>query len=288
VPGDQRRRSSGGTTSGETGTGRPQRPIPDDDRCPEAEFARELRRLCESAGNPTLGVLARRTGHSDTTGHPSLAVVLALVTALGGDGAVWAARVVLLTGPTGASAPAPAALTADDEDAPRAVAVAPLPSTAPAPEPTGNVAPRRGSRRPQVLAAVAAAVVAVFLLADRAADEDSVTVTVQDLVTAGAQNSVEDTPAHPSTVPRNACRARGCPAPGPDPITGDRLLVVCQTTGERTTNGNDGDPADDGIPLLDDSRLWYGARLADGSIGHLSEIWLDPLDRGGLGLSRCL
>ncbi len=230
---------------------------------------------------------ARRPGaahrHSDTTGRPSLDVVLALVTALSGDGAVWEARVVLLTGPTGAPAPAPAALAADDEDAPRAVAVAPPPSTAPAPEPTGTVAPRCGSRRPHVPAAVAA-VVAVFLLADRAADEDSVTVTVQALVTAGAQNSVEDTPAHLSTVPRNACRARGCTAPGPGPNTGDRLQVVCQTTGERRTNGNDGDPAGDGIPLLDDSRLRYGAGLDDGSTGHLSEIWLD---RGGLGLPRC-
>ena len=68
---------------------------------------------------------------------------------------------------------------------------------------------------------------------------------------------------------------------------GDRLPVVCQTTGERTTNGNDGDAADDANPLLADSRLWYGARLDDGSIGYLSEIWLSPIDRGGLGLPRC-
>ncbi len=128
--------------------GRPQRPVPDDDRCPEAEFARELRRLRESAGNPTLGVLARRTGRSDTTGRPSLDVVLALVTAPGGDGAVWAARVALPQRPDGRPAPAPVALAADDEDAPRAAAVAPPPSTAPAPEPTGTAPPRCGPRRP--------------------------------------------------------------------------------------------------------------------------------------------
>ena len=76
-------------------------------------------------------------------------------------------------------------------------------------------------------------------------------------------------------------------APGPELETGDRLEVVCQTTGERTTNGNDGDPADDVNPILHTSRLWYGARLDDGSLGYLSETWLSPLDRGGLALPRC-
>jgi hypothetical protein len=74
---------------------------------------------------------------------------------------------------------------------------------------------------------------------------------------------------------------------GPDLVTGDRLDVVCQTTGERTTNGHDGEPADDTNPILHKSRLWYGAQLGDGSLGYLSETWLDPLDRGGLGLPRC-
>lgn len=278
--------------------GRPQRPIPDDDHSPEAEFARELRRLREGAGNPTLGVLARRTGYSDTTlsaamsgrGRPSLDVVLALVTALGGDGAAWETRWRSLSGPAAAPVPAAAPASADAAEAPRAVAVVPPAPTDTAAQPDGTVPSQRGSRRPQVVAAVvalAAAVVAVFLLANRAADEESVTVTVQNLVTAGAQGSVEDTPAYLSTVPRNYCRPEGCDVPGTDLATGDHLEVVCQTTGERTTNGNDGDPADDANPLLDDSRLWYGARLDDGSIGYLSEVWLDPLDRGGLGLPRC-
>ena len=278
--------------------GRPQRPIPDDDHSPEAEFARELRRLREGAGNPTLGVLARRTGYSDTTlsaamsgrGRPSLDVVLALVIALGADGAAWETRWRSLSAPTGSPAPAAAPAPADAEETPRAVAVVPPAPAGTIPQPDGTVPPPPGSRRHRVAAAVGAvAVVAVaaFLLVDRAADEDSVTVTVQNLVTAGAENSVEDTPAYLSTVPQNYCRPQGCDVPGTDLSTGDHLEVVCQTTGERTTNGNDGDPADDTNPLLDDSRLWYGARLDDGSIGYLSEIWLDPLDRGGLGLPRC-
>ena len=272
--------------------GRPQRPIPDDDTSPEAEFARELRRLRESAGNPTLAHLARRTGYSDTTlsaamsgrGRPSLDVALALVTALCGDGAAWEARWRALPGPAGSTAaPAPTVLPADAEEAPSPVAVAD-------PPPADAAPPPGRSRRPLLLAAagaVAVAAVAALLLAQRAADEESVSVTVQNLVTAGAANSREDTPAYLSTVPENACRSRGCMAPGPELSTGDRLAVVCQTTGERTTNGNDGDPADDANPILHTSRLWYGARLDDGSLGYLSETWLSPLDRGGHGLPRC-
>ena len=135
--------------------GRPQRPIPDDDTSPEAEFARELRRLRESAGNPTLAHLARRTGYSDTTlsaamsgrGRPSLDVALALVTALGGDGPVWEARWRALPGPAGSTvASAPTVLPADAEETPSAVAVADPPAADAAPPPGW-------SRRPLVLAA---------------------------------------------------------------------------------------------------------------------------------------
>ena len=167
-----------------------------------------------------------------------------------------------------------------------AVLVAP---PAPAPQPDVPPAPPRRSRRALLLAAAAAVILAavVAIVLGQRADETAVDVTVQNLVTAGALGSREDTPAYLSTVPQNACRPRGCAVPGTDVNTGDRLPVVCQTTGERTTNGNDGDPADDANPLLADSRLWYGARLDDGSIGYLSEIWLSPIDRGGLGLPRC-
>jgi transcriptional regulator with XRE-family HTH domain len=80
--------------------GRPQRPIPDDDHSPEAEFARALRRLRAEAGNPTYAQLQNRTGYSDTTlsaaasgrGRPSREVVQALVVALGGDPDDWDER----------------------------------------------------------------------------------------------------------------------------------------------------------------------------------------------------
>ena len=87
---------------------------------------------------------------------------------------------------------------------------------------------------------------------------------------------------------REAPRARGCIAPG-DAIfdTGDTLEVVCQVTGERTTNGNDSDPADDHNPELFTSTRWYGSQLPDGSLAYLAEAWISPADRGGLDLPRC-
>ncbi|WP_324276207.1 helix-turn-helix transcriptional regulator [Blastococcus brunescens] len=270
--------------------GRPQRPIPDDDHSPEAEFARALRRLRTEAGSPTYAQLQRRTGYSDTTlsaaasgrGRPSRDVVQALVVALGGDAAEWDARWLAL--------PAP-----DAGHLPSSSGAAPAPDVVPG---GGAASPRR--RRTAVLAgAVALLAVALAGTGFRMADDEgsaaepppassAVTVTVQNQVTAGPAAMREDSPAYLSSRPENSCRARGCMAPGDATFdTGDTLAVVCQVTGERTTNGNDGDPADDHNPELFTSTRWYGSLLPDDSLGYLAETWISPADRGGLGLPRC-
>lgn len=272
--------------------GRPQRPIPDDDHSPEAEFARALRRLRAEAGNPTYAQLQRRTGYSDTTlsaaasgrGRPSQEVVQALVVALGGDPAEWDDRWRALPAPDAGQQPAPS-------------------EPGPASGPTDEAPPSRRRRTTVLAGVVALLAVAVavtgFQLAGGGGSPDaaepppasptaSVTVTVQNQVTAGAAAMREDSPAYLSTRAENNCRARGCMAPGNTTFdTGDMFEAVCQVTGERTTNGNDGDPADDHNPELFTSTRWYGARLPDGSLGYLAETWLSPADRGGLGLPRC-
>lgn len=63
--------------------------------------------------------------------------------------------------------------------------------------------------------------------------------------------------------------------------------AVCQRQGARTTNGNDSDPSDDGNPSLFSSTRWYGVRLPAGNVGFISEVWIDPSQRGGLGLAGC-
>jgi hypothetical protein len=269
--------------------GRPQRPIPDEDRSPAAEFARQLRQLRAAAGNPTYAQLQRRTGYSDTTlsaamsgrGRPSREVVETLVTALGGDPVEWDEK--------WRSLPAPDA----------------APTTVPAgtPEPELTALPEgsapAGGRKVIVAAAIGLVAVTLAFFGYRLVSGDeagadptppvatSVTVTVQNQVTAGPAAMREDTPAYLSTRPENNCRSRGCAAPGDTFDTGDRLEVVCQLTGERTTNGNDGDPSDDRNPELFTSTRWYGSPLPDGGTGYLAETWLSPADRGGLDLPRC-
>jgi hypothetical protein len=63
--------------------------------------------------------------------------------------------------------------------------------------------------------------------------------------------------------------------------------AVCQTTGERTTNGHDTNPSDDANPELFSSNRYYGVRLTNGVFGYVSEVWIRAADRGGLGLPGC-
>lgn len=63
--------------------------------------------------------------------------------------------------------------------------------------------------------------------------------------------------------------------------------AVCQRQGERITNGNDASEADDNNALLDDTRLYYGVMVEDGTTGYVAEIWIAEDQRGGLGLPPC-
>jgi hypothetical protein len=110
-------------------------------------------------------------------------------------------------------------------------------------------------------------------------------VTISNQVTNGGSMREDPTPAYLSTVTHNRCRANGCMLAGTDMNSGSRLTVTCQTVGDRTTNGNDSDPADDGNPGRFESTRWYGARWSDGRFGFISEVWV--ADRGGLGLPTC-
>ncbi|MEV0134488.1 hypothetical protein AB0H83_39270 [Dactylosporangium sp. NPDC050688] len=115
-----------------------------------------------------------------------------------------------------------------------------------------------------------------------------VTLTVQNLATRGAGAMGEDpVPAYLTTYPETSCSKKGCNIAGTDRRTGGTYApAVCQTQGPRTTNGNDSDPADDTNPRLYTSTRYYGVQL-DGRIGYISEVWIQPSQRGGLGLRQC-
>lgn len=115
------------------------------------------------------------------------------------------------------------------------------------------------------------------------------TIVVDNHVTNGVTAMREDpTPARLTTKPWTYCGSRGCNIAGTERRSGQRFdAAVCQTTGDRTTNGNDHDPVDDGNPGLFTSARYYGVRLANGTFGYVSEAWIRRPDRGGLGLPAC-
>lgn len=93
--------------------------------------------------------------------------------------------------------------------------------------------------------------------------------------------------AYLSTEPRDQCRAFGCEVSDSALASGDRVTLTCLTIGVRVTNGNDASPVDDDNPILYESEYWFGATLADGTSGLLSEVWIHPDDRAGGGLPQC-
>ncbi len=117
----------------------------------------------------------------------------------------------------------------------------------------------------------------------------TITLTVYNKVTNGATQMREDPlAAYLSSRPENRCRANGCMVAGTDRRTGGTYSpAVCQKKGARTTNGDDTSSIDDKNPGLFTSTRWYGIRLANQSIGYISEVWIQPSQRGGLGLPTC-
>jgi hypothetical protein len=113
-------------------------------------------------------------------------------------------------------------------------------------------------------------------------------ITVDNRVTNGGGMREDTTPARLTTQPWIRCGSRGCNINGTERSSGGTYdAAVCQTTGERTTNGNDGNANDDANPERFESTRYYGVRLGDGTYGYVSEVWIRAADRGGLGLPGC-
>jgi len=113
-------------------------------------------------------------------------------------------------------------------------------------------------------------------------------ITVDNRVTNGMGMREDSTPARLTTQPWTFCGSRGCNIYGTERSSGGTYdAAICQTTGERTTNGNDHDASDDANPERFESTRYYGVRLTDGTFGYVSEVWIRAADRGGLGLPGC-
>jgi lysophospholipase L1-like esterase len=113
-------------------------------------------------------------------------------------------------------------------------------------------------------------------------------ITVDNRVTNGMGMREDSTPARLTTQPWTFCGRRGCNINGTERSTGGTYdAAVCQTFGERTTNGHDTNASDDANPERFESTRYYGVRLPDGVFGYVSEVWIRAADRGGLGLAPC-
>ena len=113
-------------------------------------------------------------------------------------------------------------------------------------------------------------------------------ITVDNRVTNGMGMREDTTPARLTTKPWIRCSTRGCNINGTERSSGGTYdAAVCQTTGERTTNGHDGSASDDANPERFESTRYYGVRLGNGTFGYVSEVWIRASDRGGLGLPGC-
>jgi hypothetical protein len=113
-------------------------------------------------------------------------------------------------------------------------------------------------------------------------------LVIDNRVTSGSAMREDRTPVSLTSRPDVYCGAGKCLIDRTTRSSGQTYdSAVCQTTGKRTTNGNDHDRADDSNPRRFESTRYYGVRLADGTFGFVSEVWVRAADRGGLGLRGC-
>jgi hypothetical protein len=169
------------------------------------------------------------------------------------------------------------------------------PAAPPPPEPGPPTAPRTTRRRVEIAVVVALVVLVVGLatalavvLASPPAVETR-TVVVQNKVAIGEGQLVEDrTPSYLGERPVARCaNVPGCKIPGTDVGTGAMFVAVCQLTGESITNADLTSTSIGQNPNAAVSELWLGARAPDGRVGYISEVYLAPAYRGGLGLPLC-
>ncbi|MFD4675450.1 helix-turn-helix domain-containing protein [Lentzea sp. NPDC058450] len=111
---------------------------------------------------------------------------------------------------------------------------------------------------------------------------------VQNKVALGATDLREDTtPVYLSTKTVGSCARNNCKLEGTEVTSGALLVATCHTTGAELVNYNLDAPDSKSNPNAARSTLWYRVRTPNGISGYLSEVYVLPRDRGGLGLPPC-
>lgn len=166
----------------------------------------------------------------------------------------------------------------------------------PAPSPTtvewgqgGETSRRPTSKKP--LAVMVALIFAIGGLWAFVSSKDSpkqpygfgTVVTIFNKVVLDENNMREDSPSYLSKRTVNMCKKLGCAVTNTGYGTGDKVRALCKTTGEANTNRFGDTPNKDNY----DSTLWYLIVGPDGPVGYLSDVWINPTQRGGLKLPEC-
>jgi hypothetical protein len=287
---------------------RPQRAL-DPHQGPVQAFAAALRALRAEAGDPKFASMSRRSGRSKTAlseavggGHlPRWETVSGFVDACGGRPEDWRALWEEARDAAASTEDTPRT-TSDapeagepEESAPAGTrpaatepAAAQPAATAPA---SAHLVGRRQVRAGAALvgAALVGAAVTLGVVVLAGGGEPAVpVVVVQNKVAVGPTALLEDaTPAYLSTIPAPYCKARGCAVPGTDMASGAVLAVDCTVSAEDMVNYEADSVLSQDNPHRVQSTLWYRARFPDGRAGFVSEVYVDPASRGGLGLPDC-
>lgn len=140
------------------------------------------------------------------------------------------------------------------------------------------------------LVSATAAVVITMLIARPASPPTSTpyaAIRVQNMVALGPSDLREDeTPAYLSSRTIGRCAAKNCEVAGTKMDTGTLLVATCQSRGDELVNYNLDSTWPDN-PHRARSNRWYKVQLPDGRTGFINEVYIDPQDRGGLGLATC-
>jgi hypothetical protein len=143
-----------------------------------------------------------------------------------------------------------------------------------------------------VLSSVLSVLVTLAVAGDRGGQPDAPgrVVEVQNQIAIGDDGLIEDPngPAYLSTKPQPKCSQHNCKIDGTDMQTGALLVVVCQIpNGASMVNYNTQVNDAQNNSHKAQSARWYQGRFPDGRTGYLSEIFIAPKHRGGLGLPTC-
>jgi len=259
---------------------------------PVHAFAAALRELRERAGNPTYLKMARATGKSRTAlaeaaggDHiPRWETVEAYVRACDSSPDEWRAKWEALQEAREPTLVNTASL-ADETEAFR------------------TPAPRWVKRRTLVWSAavalvVAGSVVVVTTMLPSAGGQETrspsttrpsgpVAIVVQNKVAIGTELLEDFTPAYLSSKPIPFCGREGCKLEGTEMSSGAVLAVDCYVTGAELSNADLSSPGIERNRHKHTSSLWYRAVLPGDRTGYISEVYVKPEHRGGLGLPRC-